>query len=300
MSAIGIMRGADWSGQVTWADEGGAVDLTGYNLSASLLAPPETIQAATSVVEAAQGKWAVSLPASQTARLSMSSPNWLTLEAVAPSGEVTRFPPVVILADRPPGEFVVTPLQGGEAVQAPGHRIEIATRGAPGPKGDEGAGRDGESAYEVALRNGFAGTEAEWLESLVGPEGPVGGSSGGAGQDGADGQDGASAYEVAVANGFAGTQAQWLDSLRGVDGRDGVDGRNGVDGQPGAKGADGADGPEGPRGPTGQDGAPGADGADGAPGADGADGADLLVAQPGQGQQVSSANPGRIVYELPS
>lgn len=30
---------------------------------------------------------------------------------------------------------------------------------------------DGESAYEVAVRNGFEGTEAEWLESLIGRSG---------------------------------------------------------------------------------------------------------------------------------
>jgi hypothetical protein len=32
-------------------------------------------------------------------------------------------------------------------------------------------GDDGLSAYQVAVINGFAGTEAEWLDSLVGPAG---------------------------------------------------------------------------------------------------------------------------------
>lgn len=32
-------------------------------------------------------------------------------------------------------------------------------------------GRDGKSAYEIALANGFEGTEAEWLESLKGNSG---------------------------------------------------------------------------------------------------------------------------------
>lgn len=36
------------------------------------------------------------------------------------------------------------------------------------------AGTDGESAYEVAVANGFVGTEEEWLESLVGPPGADG------------------------------------------------------------------------------------------------------------------------------
>lgn len=41
-------------------------------------------------------------------------------------------------------------------------------------------GIDGKSAYEVAIANGFAGTQTEWLESLKGD----------AGADGNDGQDG--------------------------------------------------------------------------------------------------------------
>jgi hypothetical protein len=35
-------------------------------------------------------------------------------------------------------------------------------------------GRDGRSAYEVAVEQGFKGTEQEWLKSLRGPEGPRG------------------------------------------------------------------------------------------------------------------------------
>jgi len=42
--------------------------------------------------------------------------------------------------------------------------------GVPGPKGDPGAtgepGVAGKSAYQIAVDNGFVGTEAEWLESL--------------------------------------------------------------------------------------------------------------------------------------
>lgn len=57
--------------------------------------------------------------------------------------------------------------------------------GATGPQGLPGAaGADGASAYEVAVAAGFVGTEAQWLESLVGPEGPKGdpGSGGGGAQ----------------------------------------------------------------------------------------------------------------------
>jgi len=48
-------------------------------------------------------------------------------------------------------------------------------QGATGSQGLPGeAGLDGKSAYEIAVANGFAGTEEEWLASLVGPEGPAG------------------------------------------------------------------------------------------------------------------------------
>lgn len=42
-------------------------------------------------------------------------------------------------------------------------------KGEKGDKGDTGA--EGESAYQVALDNGFSGTEAEWLASLKGEKG---------------------------------------------------------------------------------------------------------------------------------
>lgn len=63
--------------------------------------------------------------------------------------------------------------------------------GAPGADGADGA--DGLSAYEVAVANGFVGTEAAWLASLVGADGADGatGPQGPAGPAGADGADGA-------------------------------------------------------------------------------------------------------------
>lgn len=50
-------------------------------------------------------------------------------------------------------------------------------------------GTPGKSAYEIALDNGFEGTEEEWLESLRGKDGPQGprGETGPQGDPGADG-----------------------------------------------------------------------------------------------------------------
>ena len=65
---------------------------------------------------------------------------------------------------------------------APTDVIRIGDPGRPGTPGKQGPpGRDGDpgspglSAYEVALENGFVGTEEEWLESLKGEPGSGGG-----------------------------------------------------------------------------------------------------------------------------
>lgn len=89
--------------------------------------------------------------------------------------------------------------------------------GAPGKDGVDG--EDGLSAYQIAVDNGFTGTEAEWLESLKGKDG-TNGTDG----IGIDGQNGKSAYEIAVDNGFVGTEQEWLESLKGADGKNGEDG----------------------------------------------------------------------------
>lgn len=63
----------------------------------------------------------------------------------------------------------------------------------------------GYSAYEVAVLNGYTGTEEEWLESLVGPQGE-------------QGPEGKSAYEVAVENGYQGTEEEWVHDFMTPDG----------------------------------------------------------------------------------
>lgn len=80
-------------------------------------------------------------------------------------------------------------------------------------------GDNGKSAYEIAVANGFIGTESEWLESLKGAPGQDG-SPGADGQPGTDGTNGKSAYEIAVENGFVGTESEWLASLKGAPGHD--------------------------------------------------------------------------------
>ena len=71
--------------------------------------------------------------------------------------------------------------------------------------GSSVAGKDGASAYQIAVMQGFTGTVDEWLMSLKG----------------IDGKEGASAYQIAVMQGFAGSMTDWLLSLKGADGKDG-------------------------------------------------------------------------------
>ncbi len=61
----------------------------------------------------------------------------------------------------------------------------------------------GMSAYEVAVANGFVGTEEAWLASLKGERG----------SRGEQGEPGDSAYQIAQKQGFQGTEEEWLASL---------------------------------------------------------------------------------------
>lgn len=170
-------------------------------------------------------------------------------------------------------------------------------------------GKDGLSAYEIALENGYSGTESEWLISLKGADGLPG-------QDGTDGANGKSAYELAVENGFAGTEEEFLVSLKGDKGDAGnsvelsiqngalmwrtvdsagtptymwvhllsIDSIKGEEGESAYETAvsAGFEGTElewleslkGEKGESGEQGAPGIDGQDGASGKDGKDGED--------------------------
>ena len=111
-------------------------------------------------------------------------------------------------------------------------------------------GADGKSAYEIAVDNGYTGTEQAWLAFLKGDKGDTGepgaagekgepgekGDTGAAGKDGRDGTDGtagrdgangSSAYEIAVQHGYSGSEVAWLESLHGADGAKGDTGADG-------------------------------------------------------------------------
>jgi hypothetical protein len=84
-------------------------------------------------------------------------------------------------------------------------------------------GEAGSSAYEIAVDQGFVGTVQEWLAFLKGEKGDTGdkgdiGDKGDKGDKGDTGDPGESAYQIAVSAGFVGTEAEWLASLNGADG----------------------------------------------------------------------------------
>lgn len=143
-------------------------------------------------------------------------------------------------------------IEDGESISA--YAEKINNMNVSGTKGEPGA-----SAYEIAVKNGFQGTEAEWLLSLKGEKGEQG-EAGVSGSTGADGSDGLSAYEVALNNGFIGTEAEWLLSLKGEKGDKGDTGEQGLQGLKGDKGEKGDTGATGEAGVQGLNGEKGDNG----------------------------------------
>ena len=108
-------------------------------------------------------------------------------------------------------------------------KISVDTvAGEKGDKGDTGDagtdGQDGKSAYQVAVDNGFVGTETEWLLSLKGQDGQNG-TNGTNGVDGQDGQDG-------ITPSIDPTTKHWMigntDTGVVAEGKDGKDGESGT------------------------------------------------------------------------
>lgn len=103
--------------------------------------------------------------------------------------------------------------------------------GAPGATGESGA--DGKSAYQIALDNGFVGSQSEWLASLKGATG----ASGAPGKDGASGSPGADGITPTI-----GANGNWYldttDTGKPSRGEKGDTGAAGADGYTPVKGTD--------------------------------------------------------------
>ena len=108
---------------------------------------------------------------------------------------------------------------------------------------------NGLSAYQIALQNGFQGTEEEWLASLKGEKGDKGdqGEKGEQGERGEKGDTGEQGIQ-----GIPGEKGDKGD--RGEQGEQGIQGIQGVQGIPGEKGEKGDKGDQGERGLQGEKG----------------------------------------------
>lgn len=133
----------------------------------------------------------------------------------------------------PQGETGPQGPQGIQGIQGPqgeigptGPQGSVGPTGAQGPQGSVGPtgpqGPDGESAYQVWLTQGNAGTEADFLDSLIGPQGP---------------------------QGIQGPQGE--QGPQGSVGPQGDAGPQGIQGVEGPQGLQGPQGDTGPQGPTG-------------------------------------------------
>lgn len=179
----------------------------------------------------------------------------------------------------PKGDTGDTGVQGVQGVQGiQGVQGLKGDTGATGPQGTNGTdGTDGLSAYQVAVANGFIGTEPQWLESLVGPTGATGsqGIQGNTGSTGATGPSGTNGIDGKTVRNGSGMPSSGL----GVDGDFYIDvsantiygpkttgawgtstllvGPTGAAGPAGATGDTGATGPQGIQGVQGIQGPPG-------------------------------------------
>ncbi len=136
-------------------------------------------------------------------------------------------------------------------VDADGETSATLHHGANGEKGT-----DGKSAYQIAVEQGYQGSESDWLSSLKGDKGEKG-NTGAKGNPGQDGADGKSAYAIAVEHGYEDSEEKWLLSLKGEKGDTGERGEKGNTGDRGLQGVPGEKGEKGDAGVAGKDGTDG-------------------------------------------
>ena len=136
-------------------------------------------------------------------------------------------------------------------VDADGETSATLHHGANGEKGT-----DGKSAYQIAVEQGYQGSESDWLSSLKGDKGDKG-NTGAKGNPGQDGAEGKSAYAIAVEHGYEDSEEKWLLSLKGEKGDTGERGEKGNTGDRGLQGVPGEKGEKGDAGVAGKDGTDG-------------------------------------------
>lgn len=168
---------------------GGPVDLTEVTPPGPPPQPPElyvlSVNGMTGHVTIPVGEGAVTSVNGQTGDVDLDAAAVGAIpanQAGAPDGVATLGPDGTVPADQlpdiigepgPPGPQGPQGEPGEQGVEGP-----AGPQGDPGPQGPTGpsgpVGADGPSAYEIAVADGYTGTESEWLGSLIGPQGPQG------------------------------------------------------------------------------------------------------------------------------
>lgn len=95
------------------------------------------------------------------------------------------------------------------------------------------------SAYAIAQKHGYTGTESDWLASLKGDKGDTGA---------------AFTYDMFTTEQLEALKVKGDTGAKGDPGADGAPGKDGADGAPGKDGADGKPGEKGDKGDTGDPG----------------------------------------------
>jgi hypothetical protein len=183
------------------------------------------------------------------------------------------------VTDNGDGTLTFTYIDGSTYITSPltGLTGPQGLTGATGPQGPAGLaglnGQDGLSAYEIWIAEGNTGTEADFLNAIIGSQGPQGVQ----GPSGANGtgivstiNNGNGTYTLNYTDGSSFTTA----NLTGPQGPQGPIGLTGPQGLQGLQGPTGATGPQGTIGLTGP---AGAQGLQGTAGANGTNGQNTLV-----------------------
>lgn len=165
----------------------------------------------------------------------------LGIDAEAPDGEFVRFRLADLFSEQVTdlGDFPVSPA-GAEDYRPLAEWLAAQS---------SGVGPAGKNAYQVAVDQGFAGTEAQWLASLIGPTGPQG-ATGATGPQGPQGSQGLKG-ETGDTGPTGPTGATGPTGSTGPQGIQGPQGLQGVKGDTGATGSTGPTGPTGSTGPAG-------------------------------------------------
>lgn len=123
---------------------------------------------------------------------------------------------------------------GDDGVAVSSETLELISTMATGLRGEKGD--PGDSAYQIAVEEGFVGTEEQWLASLKGDKGETG-----------DPGIETVSVSVSASTGTPSAAATIVDKNLAIT-------FSGLKGETGATGATGATGPQGPQGPQGNTG----------------------------------------------